>query len=140
MVLGRFIGGRLAQTYSVDGLLRHAIIIAGVALLLAWLARTPALLLGCLFLVGLGISVNWPLGVARVVAASGGQANRGASLASVAGGIAGGTFPFLVGALADRVGIQAAFLTMPAVLVVALVILRAVPVAPFEGAGSDPGD
>jgi len=140
MVLGRFIGGRLAQTYSVDGLLRLAIIISGVALLLAWLARTPALLLGCLFLVGLGISVNWPLGVARVVAASGGQANRGASLASVAGGIAGGTFPFLVGALADRVGIQAAFLTMPAVLVVALVILRAVPVAPFEGAGSEPGD
>lgn len=140
MVLGRFIGGRLAETYSVDALLRLAILIAGAALVLAWLARTPSLLLGCLFLVGLGISVNWPLGVARVVAASGGHANRGASLASVSGGIAGGTFPFLIGALADQVGIHAAFLSMPAVLVVALVILRAVPVASFQDAGSDRGD
>ena len=140
MVLGRFVGGRLAQTYSVDALLRAAIVIAGASLLLAWLARTPALLLGCLFLVGLGISVNWPLGVARVVAASGGQANRGASLASVAGGIAGGTFPLLVGVTADRIGIQAAFLAMPAVLVIALVILRAAPVVPFADAPSNPGD
>lgn len=140
MVLGRFIGGRLAETYSVDALLRLAILIAGVALVLAWLARTPALLLGCLFVVGLGISVNWPLGVARLVAASGGQANRGASLASVCGGIAGGTFPFLVGALADQVGIHGAFLSMPAVLGVALVILRAVPVASFQDAGLGRGD
>jgi fucose permease len=135
MVLGRLVASRLAESWSIDALLRCAIVIAGLALLLALLARTPLLLLGCMFLVGLGISVNWPLGVSRLVAASGGLANRGASLASVAGGIAAGTFPFLMGAWADRAGIGTAFLLIPALLILAMAILVLVPVRPGLAGG-----
>jgi predicted MFS family arabinose efflux permease len=140
MVLGRLLGSRLAESISIDALLRLAIAFAGLSVLLAWVARSPALLLACLFLVGLGISVNWPLGVSRVVAASGGRANRGASLASVSGGIAAGTFPFMMGAWADQVGIHTAFLMVPALLLVALTILLAVPMGPSPDEQASEGD
>jgi len=137
MVLGRLVGGRLAETFSIDALLRLAVIVAGVSVLLALTATSAATLLACLFLVGVGISLNWPLGVARLVAAAGGRTNRGASLASVSGGIAAGTFPFLMGAWADEVGIRTAYLIVPAVLLVALSILILVPLRTPENIAAD---
>jgi len=140
MVLGRLAASRLAESISIDALLRAAVGIAGLSLLAALLARTPAVLLACLFLVGAGISVNWPLGVSRLVAASGGHANRGASLASVAGGIAAGTFPFVMGAWADEAGIRTAFLLVPALLVLAMAILLLVPVRASSDGGNPADD
>jgi len=128
MVVGRFLGSRLAETYAIDALLRLAILIAAVSLLLAWFMSDPVGILVCLFLVGLGLAVNWPLGVSRVVAASGGHVDRGASLATLSSGIACGVIPFAVGALGDRAGIHAAFLVIPAMLLLALGIIVWVPV------------
>lgn len=128
MVVGRFLGGRLAETYRIDALLRLAILIAATALVAAWFVTEPIVMLACLFFVGLGLSVNWPLGVSRVVAASGGRVDRGASLATLSSGIACGIIPFAIGALGDRLGIHPAFLCIPAMLLIALAILVGVPV------------
>jgi fucose permease len=109
-------------------LLRLAILIAATSLLAAWLVTDPIVMLACLFFVGLGLSVNWPLGVSRVVAASGGRVDRGASLATLSSGIACGIIPFAIGALGDRLGIHAAFLCIPAMLMLAFLVLVGVPV------------
>lgn len=143
MVIGRFLGGRLAESRPIDAILRVAIVIAATGIVAALVASAPVAILLALLAVGLGFSVNWPLGVARVVAATGGQADRGTSLSSISGGLAGGTIPFMLGALSDQIGIQGALWIIPVMLAAALVILVAVPVrhqevsdlAPATGVG-----
>jgi MFS family permease len=82
-----------------------------------------------LFIAGLGIAMQWPLGMARVARASDHQNDRAASFAAVAAGVAGGIAPFTLGALSDRVGIEMAFLVAPATLILALVLVTVSPVA-----------
>ncbi len=60
-----------------------------------------------------------PLGAVRAVAASAGRPDRAAGRLSIAAGLASGIAPFALGALADRAGTHAAFLLVPALLLVA---------------------
>jgi hypothetical protein len=73
------------------------------------------------------MGVQWPLGVARAVQASGGMTDRASALASVFGSIAIASAPFALGVLSDVIGFHLAFLLVPALLVGALVILLARP-------------
>jgi predicted MFS family arabinose efflux permease len=132
MVTGRLIGGRLAETHSIDFLLRTSIGIALVAFVLVWWSTNAALIVVGLFLLGIGISVHWPMGVSRVVRASGGLTDTGSSAASLWGAAAGGVAPFILGALSDSYGVHAAFLIIPVMLVAAFVIITLVPVTGAE--------
>jgi fucose permease len=129
MVVGRVIGAKLAQSRPIDRLLSFSGVIALAGFALAWISTQTLLIAAGLFTVGLGLALNWPLGIARAVHASGGWATEATSLASVAGGIALAIVPLTLGALAQSVGIHLAFLLLPGLLIVALVILRAKPQA-----------
>ncbi len=96
--------------------------------MLAWsFTLWPVVLLG-LLLTGIGIGVHWPLGVARVVRASGGMTDRASAAASIAGSISIAIAPFALGTLSDTIGFQWAFLLVPLFLAIALVILVIRPV------------
>ena len=56
-------------------------------------------------------------------------------MASVAAGVASGVAPFGLGALADHVGVHMAFLILPGLMVIAIVLMRVAPV-PLEAASS----
>ncbi|MDP1878520.1 MAG: hypothetical protein Q8M17_13305, partial [Actinomycetota bacterium] len=79
-------------------------------------------------LTGVGIGVHWPLGVARAVRDSGGMTDRASASASIAGSIAIGVAPIVLGLASDTIGFHLAFLLVPALLVVGLVILVIRPV------------
>jgi predicted MFS family arabinose efflux permease len=132
MFLGRLYGSRLAQTWSVDRLLTSSILLALVAFAVAWVSTNPWPILASLFVVGLGISVHWPIGVSRAVASSGGLIDRASGLSSVAAGAAGGIAPFILGALSDSIGFHSAFLIVPVLLATALVLILAKPVKSNE--------
>lgn len=132
MFLGRLYGSRLAQTWSVDRLLTSSILLALVAFAVAWVSTNPWPILASLFVVGLGISVHWPIGVSRAVASSGGLIDRASGLSSVAAGAAGGIAPFILGALSDSIGFHSAFLIVPVLLSTALVLILAKPVKSNE--------
>jgi fucose permease len=128
MLVGRLLGSRLAQQMSTERLLRGSIGFALVAFALAWsFTWWPVVILG-LFLTGVGIAVHWPLGVARAVRASGGMTDRASASASIAGSIAIGTAPIILGVLSDRIDFHVAFLLVPVLLLVGLVILVIRPV------------
>lgn len=127
MAIGRFVGSRMAEHRSVDDVLRISVVIALIGFALAWLTSLGWLMLVGLFITGLGLGVHWPLGVARAVRASGGMTDRASALASVFGSMAIASAPFALGALSDVVGFHQAFLLVPALLVVALIILMARP-------------
>ena len=75
-----------------------------------------------LFVVGLGVAGQYPLGAAMVMALSGGQPDRAIAVMSIGVGLASGLGPFVLGALADQIGVQTAFLVVPALCVAAALV------------------
>ena len=128
MFIGRIVGSRLAQTWSVDRLLISSIVFTLSAFFVAWTFTSVWVIITALFVVGLGIAVHWPIGVSRAVASSGGRIDRASGLSSVAAGVAGGIAPFVLGVLSDQIGFHLAFLTVPVLLAAALALLLIRPV------------
>ena len=128
MFLGRIVGSRLAQRWSVDRLLISSIVLTLSTFFVAWTFARAWVIVTALFVVGLGIAVHWPIGVSRAVASSGGRIDRASGLSSLAAGVAGGISPFVLGVLSDQIGFHLAFLTVPALLATALALLLIRPV------------
>ncbi len=129
MLIGRLWGSRLAQRMPTERILKVSIVFALAAFALAWtLTLWPVVLLG-LMLTGVGIGVHWPLGVARVVRASGGMTDRASASASIAGGVAIAIAPIALGVMSDTVGFHIAFLLVPVLLLIALALILTHPVA-----------
>ncbi|MGZ4637696.1 MAG: MFS transporter [Actinomycetes bacterium] len=125
MCIGRVFGGRLALRIHVDRLLHLAIAVCASGFSMFWLTTsTPVALVG-LLVCGLGISLFYPLGISRAIALSEGRPDLASARAGLGAALASGGGPFLLGALADQVGIHGAFLVVPALLVVAAVGVRA---------------
>lgn len=118
MTLIRFVVGPLSLRVSPARLLAAAygVAVAGWAVL--WTATSAPVALAGLFLAGLGYGAHYPLGIALLLGASGGRTDAAQARATVAGGLAIGVAPFVLGALADVVGSHTAFVVVPVVAVV----------------------
>lgn len=123
LLLGRVIGSRLSQRFAIDSLLRVGIVVALIGFAVAWSQPNVVALAAGLFVVGVGISLNWPLGVARATAASGNRSTQATSLVALFAGVALAIVPFALGVTADEIGVHLAFLILPAILLVAAVVL-----------------
>jgi len=125
MAAGRFAAGRLALRHSPVRLLMVALLTAGAGWLVLWTAPgVPAGVAG-LVLSGLGVALLFPLAVSLLMAASGGRPDVASAAGSAGAGVAIGSAPFALGALADAVGPHLGFLLVPALLLVAGVLLIA---------------
>ncbi len=129
MLVGRWVGSRLTQRYSVDTVLRGSVVVALVSFIPMWFSTDWQIVLAGMIGVGLGIGVQWPLGVSRAVIASGGITDRASAYCSISGSIAIVIAPVTLGALADAIGFHTAFLLVPAFMVISLVVLLVRPVA-----------
>ena len=135
MALGRSGGDALATRFGARVLVRSACLLAAMGLALALIcAWTPGVLFG-LGLVGMGLSVPFPL----VVSAAGRLAKRerSSALATVTtwgyGGLIAG--PALIGFLADRAGVRLAL--APVVVLFVLAALCAPALKAAEGSLQD---
>jgi predicted MFS family arabinose efflux permease len=129
ILVGRILGSRFAEYFPVDRILTFAVFTALIGWVIVWFTDIGMVMLTGLLISGIGISVFWPIGVSRVVLASGGQSDRASALSAVAGGTAGGIGPFLLGSLSDSVGVHSAFLALPVVLVFGLLLMLIKPVS-----------
>ncbi|GII88403.1 MFS transporter [Sphaerisporangium siamense] len=110
---GRFAAGRLTLRFDPTPLLTCALFVTLTGWAVFWLGDTPALCYAGLVLSGVGAAVQFPLGLARVIASSGGRAAEASAAASVWASTATGVGPFALGALADGFGTHTAFLIVP---------------------------
>lgn len=94
------------------------IAVAAAGFALFWAAPTLALAAAGLLVAGLGVALLYPTTVSRVVAAWPQAPDRAAARAALASGIAIGGAPFLLAQLSDAIGLRAAFLIVPALLLV----------------------
>ena len=119
MLLGRVASSRLARTLPPAVLLAATLFVTLLGFPLFWLSPGTPLVLAGLFLTGLGIGGVYPLGVSAAIAAAG-DTDAAAARLAIGGGGAILVAPFVLGALADRVGIGAAFGIVVPMLLAAL--------------------
>jgi fucose permease len=122
MILGRMAGSRLVRRLSAPRVITVSILVAGLGFLLFWKGGNVILGLSGLFITGLGIATLYPLilalgiGTTRYTV----QASARSTLAS---GTAILTLPFVLGRLADAVGIRLAYGVVPFLLLSVLLII-----------------
>ena len=110
---GRWYAGRLLKRFHADEQLKMALFLQFIAFGLFWSSHILALCLITLFLVGLGISVQFPLFTLRLVAFSEGRPDLAIGKSSIAAGIAIASSPLLLGILGDNFGISRAYIMVP---------------------------
>jgi fucose permease len=109
MALGRFGGSRLAHTFAERSLLLVTVAIAIVGFPILWLMPVTPLRLVGLFVTGLGIASIYPLVMALGIAFVPHAPDVAAARLLLAGSSAVLMAPFVLGVLADAVGIGVAF-------------------------------
>jgi predicted MFS family arabinose efflux permease len=122
MAVGRVAGGRLTLRHPADRLLCAALAVNAAGFALFWLSHVTWLSIAGLFVVGLGIAMQFPLNMSRAIAASNGRPDIAAARAGLGGGLAMAAAPFALGLLADTVGLSAAFLLVPVLLLMAAAV------------------
>ena len=137
MFAGRIAGGRAALRWAPVPLLLGALTVslAGFALFLAstvgWLAVTGLVVLG------LGNALHYPLAISIALAVAGPAADKAAGWSAYSMGVGFGLAPVALGWVADGVGSHPAFLLLPALIAVAVLLTvrlgRALP-APVRAA------
>lgn len=109
MVIGRYTSSRLTRRLPGLVVLFAALCIALAGFPLFWLAPTSALHLVGLFVVGLGLASVYPLALALATEAVPEQADRASARMTLSSSAAILIAPFILGALADHIGIGNAF-------------------------------
>ena len=90
--------------------------LAGFALF--WAAPTLTLAAAGLLVTGLGVALLYPTTVSRVIAAWPHAPDRASARAALGSGLAIGVAPFVLAQASDRIGLRAAFLIVPVLLLV----------------------
>ena len=129
LFLGRVFGSGLTRHVSSETLLRLSLSIGLCAFMVAWLLSHPVGVLALLFVTGLGLSLAWPLSLARIMRSAPGNGDRAAAMTLAFTTAAIGIAPFALGAMAGSVSVHVAFLLVPTMLLVALlsVLFKRVP-------------
>jgi fucose permease len=122
MLAGRLLGSRLARGMAGGTLLLATLCLALAGFPLFWLSAVPALSLLGLFVTGLGVGSVYPLAISVGVAAAPGRTDTATARLGLSGGGAILTAPFVLGAFADRVGIERAYGIVVPLLIAAVVL------------------
>ena len=121
VAVSRYVGSHLTRHYSPDTVLNAALITLLVGFGIFWVTTVAWVAVCGLAIAGLGLGVQYPLTIGRAISAASGRSDLASARASLAGGLAIGLAPFLLGALSDRFGSHAAFLLVPTLILLALV-------------------
>jgi predicted MFS family arabinose efflux permease len=136
MFVGRLLGTGLTARHHPDRMLLAALGLSAIGFTLFWCSTAVAPAIAGLALTGTGMSLHYPLAVARLIAASEGRPDRAVGRMAMGAGIAGMVAPVGLGATADAIGTHRAFLGVPVLIgLAALAVLRAPTPVPAQSSG-----
>jgi predicted MFS family arabinose efflux permease len=126
LLAGR-VGGAVAtrRTGRAVVLLQVSLATTTGGFLLFWLSAVPALAVLGLLVAGLGVANLYPLSVALSLEAAPGCEDQANSRSQLLGGLLVITAPYLLGSLADQLGLTAAFAIEPVLIALCFVLLLA---------------
>ena len=106
-------------------LLWASLAVTAAGFLLFWLAGLPVPAIAGLFLCGLGIANLYPLSLALALAAAPGNGDTANARTQLLGGVLVIAAPYLLGSLADHLGLRAAFTIEPVLIGACALLLLA---------------
>ena len=127
MFIGRMSGSISLEKLSLD---KTAFLTLGITFcgyLILWSAHSTGLAYLGLGVIGLGLSVQYPVGVARAVLFAPQLGDVAVGRISIGTGVAVATGPLLLGFLGDHFGVSRGFLMLPAIIVIAIVLVMLSP-------------
>lgn len=127
MGIGRYLGSLGLHKASLDRLLILFLIVTGLGFAVFLTANSTLTAFLGLGLVGLGISMQLPLAISRLIRLSDHRPGLALGRASLGAGTAIGLSPLLLGILGDHIGIQKAYLLIPALVVIGIISVIASP-------------
>ncbi|WP_459642561.1 MFS transporter [Kineococcus sp. NUM-3379] len=124
ILLGRVFGARLTRRPGRGTALLYAsLALTGAAFLLFWLSDRPGPAVLGLFLCGVGIANLYPLALALTLDAARGHEDRANARSQLVLGLVAAASPYLLGSLADRYGLAAAFALEPVLIGLSVLLL-----------------
>ena len=129
LFIGRLFGSQLTKRFSSEVLLRSSLVAGLIAFGIAWWGSSATVMLPALFLTGLCLSLSWPLNLDRMIRSAHGRSDTAAALALAFTTAAIGLAPFALGGLAGVMDVHTAFLIVPILIILALIltVMRPVP-------------
>ena len=106
-------------------LLCASLAVTAAGFLLFWLAGLPVLAIAGLFCCGLGVASLYPLSLALTLAAAPGNGDTANARIQLLGGVLVIAAPYLLGTLADHLGLHAAFTIEPVLIAACALLLLA---------------
>lgn len=116
-ILARIAISRLTRHWEAGSLLILALGLVALGFPFFWLSRSVPLAVAGMLLAGLGVTNLYPLTMTLAMSAASDQTDLASSRISLAVGLAGGSAPYLLGWIADQVGLWRAFSIVPVFLV-----------------------
>jgi predicted MFS family arabinose efflux permease len=127
MGIGRWFGPSLLKRNSVDAQLKAIVVTQFLGFATLWFSHRLWISIASLFVVGLGLSMQFALLSLRLIGFSDGRPDLAIGRSSLAVGIAIAGAPFMLGVLGDHLGISRAYLMVPVLIVITLTSIIAVP-------------
>lgn len=121
MLIGRLVGTGLFHVFATRRLFLAAVATTLAGFAAYWGTTVPAVSIGGLFVVGLGIALLFPLALSFAIGAATNAADRASARVMLAPGLAILISPPLLGAVADDAGLRIAQLMTPAFMILALI-------------------
>jgi predicted MFS family arabinose efflux permease len=127
MGVGRWFGGLVLKNFKLDNQLLGLVALQFFGFVAFWLSHSMIISLICLFIIGLGISMQFALAAIRLVSFSDNRPDLAIGKSSLAAGIAIAGAPFLLGFLGDNFGISRAYIMVPVLIMIAFIIIKITP-------------
>jgi predicted MFS family arabinose efflux permease len=127
MGVGRWFGGLVLKNFKLDNQLLGLVALQFIGFVAFWLSHSMIISLICLFVIGLGISMQFALAAIRLVSFSDNRPDLAIGKSSLAAGIAIAGAPFLLGFLGDNFGISRAYIMVPVLIAIAFIIIKLTP-------------
>lgn len=123
MVIGRYAGSLLLKKYDRFVILFASMAIGAFGYAIFWLSGSQVVALVGLLLAGLGVANFYATSITLIFDAAGSARAAAGSVATLGSGVAIFSLPFVLGSLADLIGIQQAMLLVAVLFVVLLILL-----------------
>jgi len=127
MAIGRWYGAQALKQYEPDTQLKIFIATQFIGFGILWFSHNLTLSIASILIVGLGISSQFALSSIRLIGLSDGRPDLAIGKSSMAAGLAIGGAPFALGVLGDHLGISRAYMMVPALILIAYLIVQFIP-------------
>jgi predicted MFS family arabinose efflux permease len=127
MGIGRWFGGPALKRFKLDRQIQIIIGAQFIGFAIFWFSHILWISLISLLIMGLGISMQFALSSIRLIGLSDNRPDLAIGKSSLAAGLAIGGAPFLLGVLGDSLGISRAYIMVPVLIAIAMVIIATVP-------------